>query len=106
MSGGIVVIVVLVGVLVLLGVVIAVVAASVSARRRLSDRWVDPILLFGEADAFPGPQARRWAYSVLYEAGVDADSDPRYAAEVLCDAEPRLRPTDARTLIDVIGGAV
>lgn len=107
MSVGIIVVVlVLVGGLALVGVIAAVVTAGLGARRRLAEGRADPMLLFSEAEAFPGPQARRWAYGVLYEAGVDADADPRYAAEVLCDAEPGLRPADAQTLIRVMGGAL
>lgn len=90
--------------LILAMVVACVVGAIVLVRRRRQGRWVDPILLFGEADVFPGPRARRWAYGVLNEAGVDSDSDPRYAAEVLCDAEPRLRPDDARRLVAIMNG--
>ena len=57
--------------------------------------------LFGEASGvrFPGPKARTWAYGVLYEAGVDADADPRYAAGLLLRAEPRLTRTQADALV-------
>lgn len=58
-------------------------------------------LTFGDPPGtpFPGPAARRWAYGVLYEAGVDADADPSYAAGILMRAEPRLRRMDADALI-------
>lgn len=87
------------------GVVVGFLAVGFAIYRSARlNRWADPMLLFNEADAFPGPRARRWAYGVLHEAGVDADSDPRYAAEMLCNAEPRLRPRDAQTLIQLMGG--
>lgn len=73
-------------------------------RHRAATGTVDPLLLFSEADAFPGPRARAWAYGVLFSAGVDADADPLYAAEVLCNAEPRLHRRDAHTLIGVLTG--
>lgn len=57
--------------------------------------------LFGEASGvrFPGPRARAWAYGVLYEAGVDADADPPYAAGLLLRAEPRLTRAQAAALV-------
>jgi len=60
-----------------------------------------PGALFGEASGvrFPGPRAVSWAYGVLYEAGVDADADPRYAAGLLLRAEPRLTRAQADALV-------
>lgn len=57
--------------------------------------------LLGDAPGtpFPGPAARRWAYGVLHEAGVDADADPSYAAGLLQRAEPRLSRIEADALI-------
>ena len=55
--------------------------------------------LFDEPAPHPGPKARRWALGVLWEAGVDADSDPAYAAKVLMDAEPRLDQGAAALLV-------
>lgn len=55
--------------------------------------------LFDEPAPHPGPKARRWALGVLWEAGVDADSDPAYAAKVLLDAEPRLDQRAAMVLV-------
>ena len=63
-------------------------------------------LSFGDRPGtpFPGPAARRWAYGVLYECGVDADADPGYAAQLLMRAEPRLTRRDADALIRVMLG--
>lgn len=60
-----------------------------------------PNTLFGDDPMrdFPGPKARAWAYGTLYEAGVDADADPAYAAGVLQRAEPKLTREQAETLI-------
>lgn len=60
--------------------------------------------LFGEASGvrFPGPRARAWAYGVLYEAGVDADADPPYAAGLLLRAEPRLTRAQADALVGLM----
>jgi TPR repeat protein len=60
---------------------------------------VDP--LFGDpvGQPFPGPAARRWALGVLFEAGVDADADPTYAAGILRRAEARLSASQAEQLI-------
>lgn len=57
--------------------------------------------VFGEASGvrFPGPAARRWAYGVLYEAGVDADADPSYAAGILMRAQPKLTRAQADALV-------
>ena len=57
--------------------------------------------LFGDPAGarFPGPGARRWAYGVLWEAGVDADADPAYAASLLVRAQPRLTKPEADALI-------
>lgn len=56
---------------------------------------------FGDAPgaAFPGPRARAWAYGVLHTEGVDADADPRYAADLLRRAEPRLTRPAADALV-------
>lgn len=59
--------------------------------------------IFGEpSGAGPGPLARRWALGVLFEAGVDSDSDPVYAIRVLRQAEPRLSLLSAKLLIDTL----
>lgn len=58
--------------------------------------------VFGERAASPGPAARRWALGVLWEAGVDADSDRRYAARILQRAEPRLTRRAASALVDAL----
>lgn len=60
-----------------------------------------PGSLFGDPPGvrFPGPAARKWALGVLYEAGVDADADPSYAAGLLVRAEARLTRTDAEALV-------
>ncbi len=57
--------------------------------------------LFGDpaGSRFPGPGARRWAYGVLWEAGVDADADPAYAASLLVRAQPKLSRPQADALI-------
>ena len=56
---------------------------------------------FGDAPgaAFPGPRARAWAYGVLHGEGVDADADPRYAADLLRRAEPLLSRPAADALV-------
>ncbi len=56
---------------------------------------------FGDAAgaAFPGPRARAWAYGVLHGEGVDADADPRYAADLLRRAEPLLTRPAADALV-------
>jgi hypothetical protein len=60
-----------------------------------------PGALFGEAGGvrFPGPRARAWAYGVLYEAGVDADADPSYAAGLLMRAQTQLTRAHADALV-------
>ena len=58
--------------------------------------------LFGDPGPHPGPKAVRWALGVLWEAGVDADSDPAYAAKVLMDAEPRLDRRSAAALVEAL----
>ncbi len=50
----------------------------------------------------PGQKARVWALATLYDAGVDADSDPVYAMKVLRQAEPRLSLVAAKALVDTI----
>nr|NLI49665.1 hypothetical protein [Propionibacterium sp.] len=56
---------------------------------------------YGDAPGapFPGPRARAWAYGVLHSEGVDADADPRYAADLLRRAEPRLSRAAAAALV-------
>jgi len=56
---------------------------------------------YGDAPGlpFPGPRARAWAYGVLHTEGVDADADPRYAADLLRRAEPRLSRAAADALV-------
>lgn len=80
------------------------VAGLVAIRTRQRDGSGEPALLFGDdpADGFPGPAARRWALGVLFEAGVDADADPRYAARLLLRAEPRLGEDRARAIVDAL----
>jgi hypothetical protein len=60
--------------------------------------------LFGDpaGSRFPGPGARRWAHSVLWEAGVDADADPAYAASLLVRAQPKLSLPQAQALIHAL----
>lgn len=62
----------------------------------LSEAFSDPL------HPSPGPQAIRWALGVLYEAGVDADSDAPYAAKILRDARPDLSPKAAAALVKAI----
>lgn len=47
----------------------------------------------------PGPRTVAWAYGVLYEAGVDADADPPYAASLLRRADPTLTDAEALELV-------
>lgn len=59
--------------------------------------------LFGDpVSPSPGPNAKRWALGVLWEAGVDADSDPAYAAGILREARLGLSQQAARALVAAI----
>ncbi|WP_232548301.1 hypothetical protein [Propioniciclava soli] len=59
--------------------------------------------LFDDPDGpNPGPNARRWALGVLWEAGVDADSDPVYAMKILRQAQPGLSLQAARALVNAL----
>jgi len=84
---------------------VAAVAATIPAATRRTAPPTGPELaaLFGDqAGAEPGPKARLWALGVLFDAGVDPDSDRSYATRVLRQAEPRLSARAARALVDAL----
>lgn len=84
----------------LVGIVLLVLLVTARDNRsvdvELSEAFGDPL------HPSPGPNAIRWALGVLYEAGVDADSDAPYAAKVLRDARPGLSPKAAAALVKAI----
>ena len=84
--------------------VLAAILLLVIVRRRNANAVEAPARasleeIFGDPGPNVGPNAIRWAYGVLYEAGVDADSDPPYATKILLDADRRLSSADAQRIV-------
>lgn len=83
--------------------VIAVLAVVVRRNRRAIERRIEERPSERRPDelsAFAPPaRSTAWAYGVLFEAGVDPDADPPYAAKLLREADPTLGDAQARALI-------